>query len=471
LETQNTALGKVIAGGFWLMLGGFMMSLGGLAFWLVVSKLTTAEAVGYATTVFSIASVLSGVLNLGLNMAMLREVPERGNKALTSGLLLALVIGLISLIIAPLFAELYRGFNIYIPFVIIMTLMALTSNVALSTLIGCIKPFKVFTIQSIAIITRFGVGISLVVIGLSVLGIIYGIIAQMLIALLLSLVIVIKILSISIPSYSDFIEVLKIGVSNYPYTLSTQIVTTLSVILLAIALRNPSITGIFYIAMMITLAVSGISMSLLRIGLPISVSSGDSSVIQEGMRFGLSISTPIVVLLAIASRSILSLINPELHIGSLALTILCLSIVPSITVSTAITKLNSEKNLRMLIVVGLFRLVSLFTLMLLLSAIWGISGAATAYLMANLIALLPALRVLNGDVTRLFTKIYLIHIALILPPTILSIQGLIPGALASIISISIIILLKILTRKDMKFIIRSLMNTILRREIPNHQNS
>ena len=468
MKAQNIVLSKVIAGGFWLMLGGFMISLGGLLFWLIVSKLTTTEDVGYATTIFSIASVLSGVLNLGLNMAMLREVSERRSRALSSGLLLALIAGFLSLIIAPLFGEIYEEFSTYIPFITIMTLMVLMSNVSLSTLIGCIEPFKVFIIQSTAILTRFVVGIVLVIMGLSVLGIVYGIIAQTLIMFLLSLILVIRALGIAIPSYRDFIEILKVGISNYPYTLSTQIVTTLSVTLLAVVLGNPSITGAFYIAMMITLALNSISMSLLRMGLPISISSGDKSVIQEGMRFGLGISTPIVILLAIASRTILSLINPELSIGSLALTILCLSIVPSITVSTAITKLNSEKNLRMLIVVGLFRLITLFILMFLLSAIWSISGAAIAYLIANLIALFPALRALNEDVTRLFTKIYLIHIALILPSTILSVQGLIPGALASIISILTIIVLKILTRKDMKFIIRSLLNTILRREISNH---
>src|SRR5688572_26911400 len=96
---------SLLMNAFYLMLSTFTMAALGFVFWVIVTRLYDAPAVGLATTLLSVSGLLSLLGLAGFDTAFVRFLPraERANDYITSGLVIvALVSGGLSLLAALL---------------------------------------------------------------------------------------------------------------------------------------------------------------------------------------------------------------------------------------------------------------------------------------------------------------------------------------------------------------------------------
>lgn len=66
MENRKLAPGRVARGAFYLYVSTLIVSFLGYVFWLVISKLTTPDVVGLASTAVSLAIILSSLTIFGI---------------------------------------------------------------------------------------------------------------------------------------------------------------------------------------------------------------------------------------------------------------------------------------------------------------------------------------------------------------------------------------------------------------------
>ena len=383
---------EVVGGGTWVLLGGLAVSLAGFVFWLVLSRLVGVESVGIASAIVSASGVASTLVSAGLNIAVIREVAAEGPKAFTTSLLLALVLGSVAAVVTvPLTYSL--GYGSLASFASALALLSIMSIAAAQSLMGFEEFRKYFTAMLTSSIAKIAVGVALAVAGLSVLSPIIGYLTYPLVLLIAALLLALPVLKCSEdlrPSVAGFKSLVKLSLSNYPYVFSNQLLTMLGVYIFAYLVREAVPTGTLYIDLMISLAVAAIPGSILSAALPVSIRKG-ADTFAESFRVGLSLATPVVVLVGGASTALLSTINPDLTAGSLPLKVLLTSVAPLTALTAAIMALNKKGNAKEIAVLGLTRLTVLTALLPVVSNYFGLLGASLAYLLAN-IAPLPIAR-------------------------------------------------------------------------------
>lgn len=445
---QNTLQGEfaeVVKGSFWIVLGSLIVNFGGLVFWLLSGRIAGAEAVGYATGAFSIAMMLSSLGNLGLNYAVLREVPGKGARAYSATLILALMLGLSIATLSILFSGMYGGITAYIPLIYLLTLSSLLAVVSTSALIAAFRARQVFIVNALATTVKVLAGLSLLLLGLGGYGLVAGLFSAQLVALATSTILAFKALGYSPPKLEDLVEALKVGVSNYPQILSTQLVVSAGIVLVAFLTGSPEYTGVFYIALMITLALSIIPGSMASMSLPVMVKSRHYGLADESLRVGGAAVLPLALVVGLASEDILGFVNPEFILGSSTLTVLTLAIIPQAVILNGVSKLNSRRDLGGVLRVGIVRLATLTVLVCFLTPVFGILGAALAYLASTLTPIPLLYNELNLKASLKLLVAQLILLALITPVSKLlgAIATITIGALVPLIIIHLIGVLRI----------------------------
>ena len=384
-----------VAGGTWIFLSSLTVSLSGFVFWLVVTKLVGAESIGIASVVVSSASIAATLTSAGMNIAVIRESAAKGPRTLSVSLLLAVVAGAVAASVSvPLIGGL--GYSYLATYTTLLALLSTVSIALTCSLIGLERFGSYFTAVAAGSVAKLGVGVALAAMGLGFAAPILGYLAHPLTSSIAALAfLALSISRIAYPSREDLRSLAMLTLSNYPYAISNQLLTMLSVYIFAYLVREAAPTGILYISMMVALAVSAIPNSLLRAALPIGTRR-NTEPFAESLRIGLVLATPIVVAVIAAPRTILTIINPELVEGADTLRIMMLSITPLATLTATITKLNKETNTKMLTTIGVVRLAILVAILPSLTKTLGITGAATAYLVANALLLPVALRHIPG---------------------------------------------------------------------------
>ena len=418
-------LGEVVRGVTWLGLGSVVANLGGFVFWVVVARLAGTVEVGYATTAASIAGAVSSLAGLGLGVAVLRELPARGAGAFSSAMLAALVAGCCAAALALPFSSTYPGFSPYIPLVMAMIVLGISTPVAVNALVAAGLYRQVFTSNLLSVAARLVAGVCMVLSGLGGLGVAAAYLAAQLASLSYSALVVARRIGLDAPRPGDLAEVVRVGLSNYPLILSDQLLLYASTLLVALFSGAPRAAGELYLSLMILLVVASLPTMMASVGLPVSVRRGD--VLGHALRLGGAVSIPLSVFMWAAPGLVLGLISGELA-GSRLPAILSLATLPLVALRVAASRLTLEKRLRRLLAAGLARLATLVAASSLL-AFMGSEGVALAYL-ASCLAPLPL--VLSFLDRRVMAMLALAQLAP-LPPAILlaSHIGPLPAAIAA----------------------------------------
>lgn len=465
---MDKSLRETITGGAWLFLGSFVVSVSGLLFWLIVARISGADTIGEASAIYSAAIIAATLVSAGLNLAVIREVAAYGQKAINESIVVSLILAFVaSFLTFPLarflgynrslisLASLYAGLNI-----LLLTL--------LSVLIGltCFKQY--FVVISAGSIVKLVTGTMLSMIGFGVFAPVIGFTTYSITGLLVALIMLLmlgKLRGITKVDKEHLVSLLKLAYSNYPFIIADRLLTTLSVYVFALLVGESLPTGLLYISLMITLAISAIPLSLINAALPIGTKR-NSDPFAEGFRIGLSLATPIIVTIIPLSTTILHVVSPELADGAQPLRILLLSIAPLTALTTIINKLNKEQRTRKLALIGTIRLVLLLILLYYLTKGIGITGAALAFLLSNTLTLIPAIKE-ETHIIKPLAILWLLHIL----ATILAVSVHLPSVtvVAMVLMVSIIVMhiTSIYTISDLKDTLHTIRRNLLQRRILN----
>lgn len=425
----------VVRGSMWLFLSGVVVNLSGLVFWLVSSRLAGASGVGYAASAVSISGLVSTLLNLGLSYSMLREIPVRGSRAFSSGLLIAILLSLLGSIVAlytPL-SNLYPGFSGYVFLAIAMTILSMISLVSLPAMVALNMARAYFLVNLFSQVVRISIGVPLVMLGFGGFGAALGMLSASIVSSTGSLAIVARVLGLSRPCLGDLLEVLRIGVSNYPLTLSSALVSG-GVIAAGILTGDPGAAGVTYISLMISQALGLIPSSIASASLPAMMRGASPEIPGFGAYLSASLVLPIAVGIGVSSRSVLSLLGSDFSSHWGVLSILSLSALPYAAVINSLSRMNWERSLARLAIIGIASLAVLALLSPILAGLAGVEGVAIAYL-ASSIAPLPLLKGVDlGSILKL-TAIQLAIVATLSQPPRAEVIDIALGIIGSSISI------------------------------------
>ena len=438
-DTDASALGEVIRGTTWIALGSAAFNLGGLIFWMVVGRLAGAIDIGYATTAASLAGAIAALTNPGLSIAVLREMPLKGGRALSSALTLSLIVGAVSALLALPFSRTYPNFDPYIPIVMSMVLIGMISAASTSALVASQLYEYVFATSVTAVIARLVVGVLTLLWGLGGYGVVLAYLAAQLANLSLSTTIVATRIRVVRPTIRDSLELLKTGLSNYPLMLSDSLLLYAGTLSVALLSQVPEEAGAFYMSLMILLVTASVPRIMAGVGLPVSVRGGD--VLDHAFRIGGAVAVPLAVFMWSAPSLVIGLISRELA-ELQVLTYLTLALVPQVALIVAASKLNAEGKLRELLGMGVIRLVTLIAAAVLLAPTLGSAGTALAYLASTLTPIPVTLHYLDLSV---MSRLLVAQVAA-LPVAYITalLAGQLPAAIiASTISLALIVALRV----------------------------
>lgn len=457
-----------VVGGAWIFLGGLVTSLTGFVFVIIVARLVGVDAIGVASMMLSSASIAVTIVSAGLNIAVVREVAAGGLGAVRSALVLGVLLGSLAALISVPLATLIQGglVSTYAP---LMAFLSLLSLVLTSCLWG-LELFRYYTLSLVvASVIKLGVASVLALLGFKLLSPILGYLAYPLTSSLIAGSVLLTYVrrlggGRSSGSFRDVIEIIKLSLSNYPYMFSNQLITMLSVYLFAYIIKVAVSTGTLYISLMITLAIASLPGAILSASLPISTKRG-SDVFSESFRIGLSLATPITIFISIAAPIILNLINPALLGGVFTLRVLLLAIPPLVALNATLYSLNRLKSLKALAILGITRLAILIAVLVGTVRVWGIVGAAVAFLVANIATLPVALKFVKyeGMIKNLMINWGLLT-ALTVPAMLIpTYNGLLTATTATIASVAILHITKVMRVSEVINVAKIIATDFLRR--------
>jgi len=404
---------ETVSGGLWIFVGSATVAVVGFLFWLVLSRIVGVECVGVASAVVSAVSIASIVVSSGLDTAVVREVAGHGYRVFMSSIMLSLLLGAVGVaVLQPLLMGI--GYGLYGLYASLLVFLSIASLTVQSMLIG-FEMFREFAVLLIAAsIAKLIVGFGFAFIGLDVLAPLLGYLSHFLVVSVFGLVLLFKgFEGFRGVSMSMVRSIAVLMLSNYPHSFSNQIPTMLSIYLFTLLVGKPISTGTLYIAFMIMLALASIPSSLLGASLPIGTRR-NTDPFNEAFRIGLALAIPLTTAIASVPSIVLEVINPELVGGATLLEILLMSFVPLSFLSTVITKLNKEGNIKGLWVLGFLRVLTLLAFLTFLTRLMDVIGVVFSYMLSTSVTSLLAIS-MNGEGVKdmlLFWVINVVPVAL-----------------------------------------------------------
>jgi O-antigen/teichoic acid export membrane protein len=236
------------------------------------------------------------------------------------------------------------------------------------------------------LVTKVLMAVTLLLIGLSGLGIMIAVTLSALVITLGSILLVVSRLRIKRPSIEKTFFVLKLGLSNYPATLTTLFVSG-GIVLLGILTRDPAQVGSFYIAVMASMAAGSFASGIAMATLPALTKNDSPSLKDEALRLALALTVPLALPLAAYPKQLLALLGASYLQGASPLFVLSWGTLPTAALSIAFARTNSRRDLKKVAVASIAQLGSLILLITIMIGM-GTAGAALAYLASTLISLL-----------------------------------------------------------------------------------
>jgi O-antigen/teichoic acid export membrane protein len=185
----------------------------------------------------------------------------------------------------------------------------------------------------------------------------------------------------SVGNLNYFKEIIQDALANMPSKLSRVLILSLSIVLLASFGISSSDIGMFYVALMISIVVGGLTASMAFMIIPQS-SASKMDLSSSGMRIGLSLTGPLITALIVAPKAILSIIGTQYAPAEIILLVLSASILPSAITINTISKFNNLNKPIKLISIGSVEILAFLVSFFFLVPSYGALGAAFSTLIA-----------------------------------------------------------------------------------------
>ena len=141
---------------------------------------------------------------------------------------------------------------------------------------------------------------------------------------------------------------------------------------------------------MISIVAGSLASSVAYMLIPTTIKSkADLYVI--GIRFGMTLTAPLVTVLLSAPKAVLEFIGPQYASSDIGLMVLSVGILPSAAVMLAISKFNNANLPKRIILIGIIQLVSFLTAFYVLVPTYGSLGAAFSITIGLVVSSIPAI--------------------------------------------------------------------------------
>ncbi len=332
---KGFSVSGIARGGLWLYLGSITNNLVGFTYWLIISGIAGASALGLTSTVVSLGGLISGALSLGIPSGLQRFLGlsiGRGDSEgfsryfWSSAAFMFPLYGAVSLTMAVLGME---GFGLasFSPSMLILS-SALVFLGAFSAFDSLLISTLRTDLRLIAFITggvlKLSVGISLVEFGFGWVGAFLGYLAGSAGGICIEAWFALRFLvNFKRPSLRLFTEILRAGLVSWIPRIIV-LITSLTGVLAVFGFRGAVETGYYYVARAIAGVVVGLAGSMASLLLPVlsGLGSGRERAAGEVLRLSMAVVAPLVFWTTIYSRSILELLGKGYGSASLTLVIL-----------------------------------------------------------------------------------------------------------------------------------------------------
>lgn len=367
------------------VLDNLIISLGGYLFWLLIPKFASASDIGNASSIVSVVALLSSFAVVGLEYPILKLASKDGKRIF--GTLLTFEF-LVHLAAAPLVIA-YVIFSIKlssIELILVSLSFLLLSGIAFisrNILLGILDIRKVLLFDSVSILARYTVALSLLSEGSNgVVPILAAYVAQQITIGIIPAAILIKKMGVKVDLGRLFLKDLLIdGLINFASKFSKIIISSLSIALLSLLGFSSDTIGVFYIPVIIGLAIGGFAANIATVALPTS-SLLNRDYTFHSIRFSLLLVAPVISTMLVISDEFLAFINQNYAVADLELKILSIASFPFAIVMNVITFLNHNKRMKDLIKLGIIEVGLFLGTMFPLADAIGIVGVAISILIA-----------------------------------------------------------------------------------------
>jgi O-antigen/teichoic acid export membrane protein len=324
---------KLVSNTIYLFLDWFVLTSTGFVYWIIAGKTLLPEEYGIVSTSINLAIVLGSLALLGIDAATWKLIPEYLEKkekkkivALTrfsfkfvviTNVLLAIILTAISFNIAPFL-------KVTVPviwMIALVTVIYSISNQTWSVVYGFQNMKKLFTTDIYSQITRVTVSAILIFIGFSYFGPIIGVFLSFL------LVVILRLPSVHFKGQAEEINrrhiLFEYAFPAFIAGLAWILFINGQYVLLTI-LKNPEVTGIFTIAMIITSVIAAVPAVMTNALLPITsqLSVGknakkkQSHLLNLVFRYSLFVTLPLAIFFVIFSRQLILLFSRSEYLES-----------------------------------------------------------------------------------------------------------------------------------------------------------
>lgn len=451
---------KAIAGGTWIFLGNLVVSFSGLIFLLIATKLIGVKCIGEASAVISAATVAHLIANASMDIVVIREVASKGFRSIYPSLTFASLTGALALVLSIPLTYVLGHSNLML-YASLYAFFASLSIAMLSSLIGLEMFREYFLATLIGSLAKLFVGIMLASITPSTMAPLLGYLAHPLGTLIASILTLTPVLSFNewLFNVNYLRNLALLAFSNYPFAISNQLLTMLSIYIFAYMIGGAVNIGILYASMMIALALFTVPNSILSAVLSIGTHR-NLDLFGESLRVGLGISTPVIVAAASAPVTILTVISPELVQGASVLRAFILSLTHLTALTAVIMKLNKDGETKALAAIGFSRLATLIALLIALAKTGGIMGVATAFLLSNAV-FMPAVLMIIKESWRWLMTLWGIHMTLISLNYVIPMNEILAVIILTPLSLMAMQLTKVVTISELIEVLKTILNELL----------
>ena len=329
---------KLISNATYLFLNWFFINFFGLVYWLVAAKILVPGEYGIVSTAFGLASLLSGITSLGLNPALSKLIPEylaRNRKNQISQLIknslkvlfcANLLTVLFLVIIFPILIT-YLKLSLEVILLSLTFLFVLSFNSIFSAIVYGLQKMRKFMLANFfGRLVKLIVAIPLIYLGFSYFGALLGILFGVLTTKIIFISTFLSSINLKLKAKINFRKIFKVyALPAFIASLALTLFSNSQYILLTL-IKNPEITGIFTLAMVLTSLISSFPRILSSALFPvISYLSAFKEKIKQAhltnlvLRYSILSSLPFVFLFIIFSKQLVLIISTEKYLEATTL--------------------------------------------------------------------------------------------------------------------------------------------------------
>jgi O-antigen/teichoic acid export membrane protein len=463
----------VAKGATYLYVENIGTMISGYIFWLILSKITTTDIIGFSSTVISLATIFSIVACIDVSIGTQRflgknfsEQKLEDAKVFVKAALLLMSIGITvcSILILAAYNWFYDNFKIDFNLILLTILfMGCYGIMTLfrSIIIASLKTKTLPIIVIISAIAKLVLTVILISVGTGVLGLTFSFTFFYILASLLLSITIIMIFKPSSMYKSEvslrksFKNIFRASVSSWIPHIIYMIGTNLGT-LSVFGSHGASDAGVYFIAFSLVIAISASMSALFAIVLPTlsGMQDGRKRFAWRAIKINLIGLLPLSFALMFYSKQIMQLFGEDYIKGSSSLEILLLSMLP-FTIMTGITTLiYSYGNYKQFLIIGLATNIPRAVLYILFVPFYDSTGAAISYTIGAIIGLIASIVVAKKIGMQIFWKdISLIAVIPAGSAFLLSYFGvnyLIGISLTLVVSYLLLLRMQIITRTDVQ---------------------